>query len=100
MSSTAISGVGGTVSAPVTPISAAPQVAAKSQTAPAAQTPNGVQPILLVPTKPPLSAAVMAELLGHQLSPYGTSMGDYTRDQKPTDTTSGSSLAIPSAGSA
>jgi len=96
MSPSAISGVGGTVSAPPTPISATPRVAAKSQTAPAAQTANGVQPILLVPTKPPLSAAVMAELLGQQPSPYGASIGDYTRDQKPADTGSGSSHGTPS----
>jgi hypothetical protein len=98
MSSSAISGVGGTVPAPLNPTAAVAQVAAKPQTAPAAQTANGVQPILLVPTKPPLSAAVMAELLGQPTSPYGGSVGDYTRAQKPTDATSGTSQGLPSAG--
>ena len=32
---------------------------------------SGTQPILMVPTKPPLSPAVMAELIGRQTSPYG-----------------------------
>lgn len=95
MSSSAIAGVGGTVLAPLNPISASPQAAAQPQ---AAQAINGVQPILLVPTKPPLSAAVMAELLGQQPAPYGGSIGDYPKDQKPTDATSGTSLEVRSSG--
>ena len=33
---------------------------------------NSAQPILMVPTKPPLSPAVMAELIGRQSQPYGS----------------------------
>lgn len=78
MSSSAISGLGGSAAAPLTLTPEAIQALANPQTtaqpapAPAASSSNGVQPILLVPTKPPLSSAVMAELMGHQTSPYGS----------------------------
>ena len=84
------------MSAPPNPTLAVSQVAAKSHAASAAQAANGVQPILLVPTKPPLSAAVMAELLGQQPSPYGAGLGDYAGDQKSTVAASESSQGVPS----
>jgi hypothetical protein len=60
---------------------AAVQTAAKPQTATTAS--NDVQqPILMVPTKPPLSAAVMAELIGQQTSSYGSLVGSHSADQK------------------
>jgi hypothetical protein len=40
-----------------------------------------VQPILLVPTKPPLSAAVMAELIGQQASPFASTGGPFAGGQ-------------------
>ncbi len=85
MSSSAISGIGGTVPAPLTPALAAIQTSAQTQAKPSPPTANGEQPILLIPTKPPLSAAVMAALLGQQTSLYGSAVGDYTQDQKPGD---------------
>jgi hypothetical protein len=85
MSSSAISGIGGTVPAVLSPTVAAIQATAQTQ---AAQTPpgsNGAPPILLIPTKPPLSAAVMAALLGQQTSSYGSAIEDYARNQKQAD---------------
>jgi hypothetical protein len=87
MSSSAISGLNGIASAPLDPTFAAIQAAAKPQatTAPAPAAPafNDTQPILLVPTKPPLSAAVMAELLGQSTSPFGSTSGGNTPVQNP-----------------
>jgi hypothetical protein len=89
MSSNAISGVGGIASAPLNPTFLAIQSAAKAQPAttpaPAPPASNGVQPILLVPTKPPLSSAVLAELIGQQISPYGSSVGQYSGYERPAD---------------
>lgn len=104
MSSSAISGLDGIASAPFDPMVAAIQAPAKPQatTAPAPAAPafNGVQPILLVPTKPPLSAAVMAELLGQQTSSFGGTTGSYPGDQRPVDraTSVSNNQAVPSLG--
>jgi len=81
MSSSAITGLSGIAPAPPSQAIAAVQTAAKPQTAPTAS--SDVQPILMVPTKPPLSAAVMAELIGQQTSSYGSLVGSYSSDQKP-----------------
>jgi hypothetical protein len=89
MSSSAISALGGIDSAALNPIFAAIQAAAKppASTAPAAAAPTSgaAQPILLIPTKPPLSAAVMAVLLGRQSSSDGASVGGHAGDQRPVD---------------
>ena len=87
MSSSAISGIGRIVQAPLNLASTAVQASTKPQAAtepaiPAAAS-NAVQPILMVPTKPPLSAAVMAELIGRQVSPYGFPLADYAGYQTP-----------------
>jgi hypothetical protein len=102
MSSSAISGLSGTVAAPLNAIFATAQVSAKPQatTPSAAPTANGGQPILLVPTKPPLSAAVMAVLIGRQTSLDGSSTGGYASNQRPLDgaTTAGNIQEIPPSG--
>jgi hypothetical protein len=82
MSSSAIMGLSGIAPAAPSLAIAAVQTAAKPPTATPAS--NDVQqPILMVPTKPPLSAAVMAELIGQQTSSYGSLVGSYSADQKP-----------------
>jgi hypothetical protein len=43
---------------------------------PGAQTVSVTQPILIIPTKPPLSPAIMAELIGRQASLDGSPAGD------------------------
>jgi hypothetical protein len=104
MSSSAIFGLSGIAPTPSDPTFAAIQAAAKPQAtsapAPAAPAFNGVQPILLVPTKPPLSAAVMAELLGQQTSPFGSAGGENARDQNPVHgtTTMSNIQPVPSLG--
>jgi hypothetical protein len=102
MSSSAISGLSGIVSAPLDAIFAAVQPSAKPQatTAPPDPAANGAQRILLVPTKPPLSAAVMAVLIGRQTSSDSFSMGGYASNQRPADgaTTAGNRQAIPPSG--
>jgi hypothetical protein len=89
MSMSAISGISGLAPAPLDLTTVAAQAAAKPQaptdTATAAPATNAMQPILMVPTKPPLSAAVMNELIGRQVSPYGSIVGDYGRDQAPAE---------------
>jgi hypothetical protein len=74
-------GLSGIAPAPPSLAIAAVQTAAKPQTTTTAS--NDVQqPILMVPTKPPLSAAVMAELIGQQTSSYGSLVGSHSADQK------------------
>jgi hypothetical protein len=88
MSSSAISGLNGMVSVPLNPTQAVLQADAKQQTVtePASAS-SAVQPILMVPTKPPLSPAVMAELIGRQASPYGSPLADYAGGQPPQEGT-------------
>jgi hypothetical protein len=82
MSSSAITGLSGIAPALPSLAIATVQTAAKPQTTPTAS--NGVQqPLLMVPTKPPLSAAVMAELIGQQTSPYGSPVRSYSANQNP-----------------
>jgi hypothetical protein len=86
MSSSAITGLSGTASAPLNLPIIAVQAAAKTQATTAAHAAagtNDAEPILMVPTKPPLSPAVMAELIGQQSSSYGSVGGGYSSDQKP-----------------
>ena len=66
MSLSALSGFTDTV-----PVTAA-VTQSQAATAAPSQPPqgSGTQPILMVPTKPPLSPAVMAELIGRQTSLY------------------------------
>lgn len=82
MSSSTISGLSGMVSVPLSPTPAVVQTDANPQSAtePAAVY-GAAQPILMVPTKPPLSPAVMAELIGRQASPYGSPLADYAGGQ-------------------
>ena len=95
MSSSAITGLSGIASTPLNPPIAAVQAAASSQATPApvATDPNGVKPILMVPTKPPLSAAVMAELIGQQTSSsYGSIAGLHAGDQKSAEGVSSTTI--------
>jgi len=74
--------------ATTTQASATPASTTQASTtqAPATSSINGTQQILLIPTKPPLSAKVMAELLGEPMSLFGTAAGETTRDQYPAHT--------------
>ena len=81
MSSSAITGLSGIAPAAPSRAIASVQTAAKPPTTTPANN-DAQQPILMVPTKPPLSAAVMAELIGQQTSSYGSLVGSYSTDQK------------------
>ncbi len=76
MSSNVISGISGAAPAPVNLTSAEVQAPAKvSAAAEAAASQPGATPaqtIMMVPTRPPLSNAVMAELMGQQASVFGS----------------------------
>jgi hypothetical protein len=82
MSFDAVSGLGGSNVTPHDRTHGVPQVAAATMTQAATQREQPtapslakpIQPILLVPTEP-LSPTVLAELVGRQLSPSGTSVG-------------------------
>jgi len=68
------------------------QASAKPPAAPAAFG-DAQQPLLMVPTKPPLSEAVMAELMSRQSpSPYGALSGG---QPKPNDSVSSPTNPIP-----
>ncbi len=76
MSANVISGISGVSPAPLNLTAAEVQGPAKVQSAPevaAAQTTaNATQTILMVPTRPPLSNAVLAELMGQQAAVFGS----------------------------
>jgi hypothetical protein len=86
MSSSTLSALSGIAPVRIEPIFAAAQIAGQQQpTTEPAPAFNTAQPILMVPTKPPLSPAVMAELIGQQTSPYGSVIGGPIKDQRPAD---------------
>ena len=88
MSLSTISGLSGIISVPLNPSPAVLQADAQTQsTTEQAAASGAVQPILMVPTKPPLSPAVMAELIGRQASPYGSPLADYAGGQASGDVT-------------
>lgn len=103
MSSSVTSELSGIASAQLNLTSAATKASAVTQASAAAPTAasdaNSTPPLLMVPTKPPLSNAVMAELIGRQSSSYGPVDGTYTGDQPAVDGTvlTGVTQAGPSA---
>ena len=89
MLTSAISGIDGVGSAPLNSTWMGSATAATSPAAthaPNAAAATGAgKPFLIIPTKPPLSAAIMAELMGRPVLTFGYPAGTTTGGQSPVN---------------